>query len=472
MRDAAAVDALVADVFARHGRLDYLFNNAGIAVGGEVRDLTLEDWRDAVEVNLMGVVHGVQAAWPRMIEQGFGHVVNTASMAAFMATALAAPYGATKSAVVGLSRALRVEGAAHGVCASASSAPGVVRTPILESGGRHGRVRAASSPPELQRPSGSACGRWTRTPSRGSPSTTWPATARSSSTPPGGASLRFLNGVAPSLMDALAPARARALPGAAGAVTPAAIYSPSMLRLGVNIDHVATVRQARRAKEPDPVHAAVLAELGGADGITVHLRGDRRHIQDRDLEVLRQIVRTRLNVEMATTQEMTRIALTVKPDQVTLVPERREELTTEGGLDVVLNSVQIRPMVKTLQEAGIEVSLFVDPELEQVKEAHKLDARAIEINTAAWSEAADAAGARGGAAQGDRRRAPRAQAGARRSTPGTASTTATWARSRRSPRSPSSTSATPSWPARCSWAWSGRCGRWPRPCGRAARRRV
>ena len=162
-----------------------------------------------------------------------------------------------------------------------------------------------------------------------------------------------------------------------------------MLRLGVNIDHVATVRQARRAKEPDPVHAAVLAEMGGADGITVHLRGDRRHIQDRDLEVLKQVVRTRLNVEMATTQEMTRIALTVKPDQVTLVPERREELTTEGGLDVVLNSVQIRPMVKTLQEAGIEVSLFVDPALEQVKEAHKIGAHAVEINTAAWADAAD-----------------------------------------------------------------------------------
>jgi pyridoxine 5-phosphate synthase len=162
-----------------------------------------------------------------------------------------------------------------------------------------------------------------------------------------------------------------------------------MARLGVNIDHVATVRQARRAKEPDPVHAAVLAELGGADGITVHLRGDRRHMQDRDLEVLRQVVRTRLNVEMAATQEMTRIALTVKPDQVTLVPERREEITTEGGLDVVLNSMQVRPMVKTLQEAGIGVSIFVDPELEQVKESHKLDARAVEINTASWAEAAD-----------------------------------------------------------------------------------
>jgi pyridoxine 5-phosphate synthase len=162
-----------------------------------------------------------------------------------------------------------------------------------------------------------------------------------------------------------------------------------MARLGVNIDHVATVRQARRVQQPDPVHAAVLAELGGADGITVHLRGDRRHIQDRDVQVLRQTVRTRLNIEMATTLEMTHLALTVKPNQVTLVPERRDELTTEGGLDAVLNSVQIRPMVKTLQDAGIDVSLFVDPELEQVKEAHKVDARAVELNTAAWSEAAN-----------------------------------------------------------------------------------
>jgi len=160
-----------------------------------------------------------------------------------------------------------------------------------------------------------------------------------------------------------------------------------MLRLGVNIDHVATLRQARRAQEPNPVHAAVQAELGGADGITVHLRGDRRHIQDKDVQVLRQTVSTRLNIEMAITQEMTHLALTVKPDQVTLVPERREEVTTEGGLDVVLNSVQVRPMVKTLQDAGIDVSLFVDPELEQVKETHKLDAHAIELNTAAYSDA-------------------------------------------------------------------------------------
>ncbi len=162
-----------------------------------------------------------------------------------------------------------------------------------------------------------------------------------------------------------------------------------MARLCVNIDHVATLRQARRSSEPDPLHAALLAELGGADGITVHLRSDRRHIQDRDVDLLKQVVKTRLNVEMAATQEMMRIALTVKPDQVTLVPERREELTTEGGLDAVLNSVQLRPTVRTLREAGIRVSLFVDPDLEQVKEAHKLDGHAIEINTAAYADARD-----------------------------------------------------------------------------------
>ncbi len=162
-----------------------------------------------------------------------------------------------------------------------------------------------------------------------------------------------------------------------------------MARLGVNIDHVATVRQARRALEPDPVHAAVLAELAGAHGITVHLRADRRHIQDRDVEVLRQSVRTRLNLEMSGTQEMVRIALTAKPNQVTLVPERREELTTEGGLDVVLNSVQLRPVVRTLREGGIQVSLFVDPDLEQFKESHKIDAQAVEINTASYAEARD-----------------------------------------------------------------------------------
>jgi pyridoxine 5-phosphate synthase len=163
-------------------------------------------------------------------------------------------------------------------------------------------------------------------------------------------------------------------------------------RLGVNIDHVATVRQARRAAEPDPIQAAVLAELGGAHGITVHLRADRRHIQDRDVEILRQVVKTRLNIELAAAQEMLRIALTVKPDQVTLVPERREEITTEGGLDAVLNSGPLRPAVRTLQEGGVLVSLFVDPDLEQVKEAHKIGAQAVEINTASYADARDERG--------------------------------------------------------------------------------
>jgi len=160
-------------------------------------------------------------------------------------------------------------------------------------------------------------------------------------------------------------------------------------RLGVNIDHVATLRQARRVPDPDPVQAAILAELAGADGITVHLRSDRRHIQDRDVEILRQVVKTRLNLEMVATQEMLKIALTAKPHQVTLVPERREEITTEGGLDVVLNSVQLKPAVKMLEEGGIHVSVFVDPDLEQVKEAHRIDAHAIEINTAAYAGARD-----------------------------------------------------------------------------------
>lgn len=162
-----------------------------------------------------------------------------------------------------------------------------------------------------------------------------------------------------------------------------------MTQLSITIDHVASVRQARRAEEPDPVHAAVLAELGGADGITVHLRGDRRHIQDRDVEVLRQTVKGRLTLRMAATQEMVRIALTLKPTQVTLMPERQEEVTTEGGLDAVLNGATLRSSIKTLQEGGIQVSLFVDPALEQVKEAHKLGAKVVEVNTAAWAAATD-----------------------------------------------------------------------------------
>jgi pyridoxine 5-phosphate synthase len=160
-----------------------------------------------------------------------------------------------------------------------------------------------------------------------------------------------------------------------------------MTRLSVNIDYVATLRQVRRAQDPDPVHAALAAELAGAHGITVHLRSDRRQIQDRDVEILRRVVKSRLTVEMAPTQEMMRVALTIKPDQVTLVPERREEVTTEGGLDAVLNSVQLRPHVKTLRDGGVHVSLFIDPDLEQVKEARRIGVPAIEINTAAYADA-------------------------------------------------------------------------------------
>jgi pyridoxine 5-phosphate synthase len=160
-----------------------------------------------------------------------------------------------------------------------------------------------------------------------------------------------------------------------------------MVRLGVNIDHVATIRQARRAQEPDPVHAAFLAELGGADGITVHLRADRRHIQDRDVRLLRETVRTRLNVELAATDEMLQIALELRPDQVTLVPERPEEITTEGGLDVLANASVLEPAIRKLKDAGIHVSLFVDPSGPQVRRSRELGPDAIEINTASYSEA-------------------------------------------------------------------------------------
>ncbi|OWK47116.1 pyridoxine 5'-phosphate synthase [Fimbriiglobus ruber] len=163
-----------------------------------------------------------------------------------------------------------------------------------------------------------------------------------------------------------------------------------MIRLGVNIDHVATVRQARRAKEPDPVAAAVLAMLGGADGITVHLREDRRHIQDRDVHVLREIVTTRLNLELAAYEEIIQIALKVKPDEATLVPEKRQELTTEGGLDVCANADAIRGAVDRLKAAGIHVSLFIDPHLEQIDMAKTLGADAIEFQTASYSEAVGA----------------------------------------------------------------------------------
>jgi pyridoxine 5-phosphate synthase len=160
-----------------------------------------------------------------------------------------------------------------------------------------------------------------------------------------------------------------------------------MIRLGVNIDHVATVRQARRAAEPDPVAAAVFALLGGADGITIHLREDRRHIQDRDVRVLRSTVTTRLNLEMAAVGAITDIACEVKPDEATLVPERREELTTEGGLDVIAHEKAVAACVERLHKAGIEVSLFLDPDPRQIEVAKLLGVEAIEIQTARYSEA-------------------------------------------------------------------------------------
>lgn len=160
-----------------------------------------------------------------------------------------------------------------------------------------------------------------------------------------------------------------------------------MIRLGVNIDHVATVRQARRAAEPDPVAAAVLALLGGADGITVHLREDRRHIQDRDVRLLRQVVTNRLNLEMSTVKEIVIIACEVRPDEATLVPERREELTTEGGLDVVAHQHAVAEAMKKLRDVGVAVSLFIDPDERQIEVARALGAKAVEIQTARYSEA-------------------------------------------------------------------------------------
>jgi pyridoxine 5-phosphate synthase len=163
-----------------------------------------------------------------------------------------------------------------------------------------------------------------------------------------------------------------------------------MIRLGVNIDHVATLRQARRAIEPEPVTAALLALLGGADGITVHLREDRRHIQDRDVEVLRPVVAHRLNLEMAAADAIADIACKIKPDEATLVPERRQELTTEGGLDVLTNEAQVAKIVGRLKSADIEVSLFIDPDLRQIEAAKRLEAHAVEIQTARYSEAKSA----------------------------------------------------------------------------------
>jgi pyridoxine 5-phosphate synthase len=160
-----------------------------------------------------------------------------------------------------------------------------------------------------------------------------------------------------------------------------------MVKLGVNIDHVATVRQARRIDEPDPAYAVALAELGGADGITIHLREDRRHIQDRDLYVIKSVAKTRLNLEMACVSEIIDIAIDAKPDMCTLVPERREEITTEGGLDVKNNFDLVKETVAKLSKNNIEVSIFIDPDEEQIDEAFKTGARIIELHTGRYANA-------------------------------------------------------------------------------------
>jgi pyridoxine 5-phosphate synthase len=158
-------------------------------------------------------------------------------------------------------------------------------------------------------------------------------------------------------------------------------------RLNVNIDHVATVRQARRAPEPNVVAAAMLCEQAGADGITIHLKGDRRHIQDADLRALRETITTYLNLEMAATEEMLTIALEAHPDAVTLVPERPNEITTEGGLDLKANIAIVRATVSRLRQAGILASLFIDPDPKQIEVAHELNAQQVELCTAAYADA-------------------------------------------------------------------------------------
>ncbi len=160
-----------------------------------------------------------------------------------------------------------------------------------------------------------------------------------------------------------------------------------MANLAVNVDHVATIRQARLAPYPDPVTAAALAELGGAQGIVVHLREDRRHIQDRDVMILRQTVKTHLNLEMANTEEMLNIALDIKPDRCTLVPEKRQELTTEGGLDVVAQEEKIKEAVERLHKGGIEVSLFIDAEPEQIRAAYRTGCDVVELHTGTFADA-------------------------------------------------------------------------------------
>jgi len=158
------------------------------------------------------------------------------------------------------------------------------------------------------------------------------------------------------------------------------------MKLAFNVDHIATIREARRSNEPEPVFAALLSEQAGADGIVCHIRGDRRHIKERDLRLFREVVKTKLNVEMAATEEMKKIALETKPDVVSLVPEREEELTTEGGLDVISNEQHLASHIQELKNAGIRVSIFVDPDLKQIEACHKVGVDLIEINTGKYAD--------------------------------------------------------------------------------------
>ena len=160
-----------------------------------------------------------------------------------------------------------------------------------------------------------------------------------------------------------------------------------MARLSVNIDHIATLRQARRVKEPEPIAAALLAELAGAEGITIHLRKDRRHIQERDLEILRATIKTKLNLEMGTDEEIVKIALRIKPDLATLVPEKEEEITTEGGLDFSRNDSRLKEVISLLHDRKIMVSLFIDPTSSNIKKAHRYNSDTVEIHTGHYAEA-------------------------------------------------------------------------------------
>lgn len=163
-----------------------------------------------------------------------------------------------------------------------------------------------------------------------------------------------------------------------------------MVRLGVNVDHVSTLREARKTFEPDPVAAAIAVEMAGADQVTIHLREDRRHIQNRDARLIREVVHTAMNLEMAMTPEMQEIALALHPDSITLVPEKREEVTTEGGLDLINSGAMVNEVIGTMKSAGIKACAFLDPDIEQIKQAAYLQFAAVEIHTGAYANATGA----------------------------------------------------------------------------------